>query len=144
VIGLGKVIVASSIALSLALAGFAFANQLWIALIFLPVIGAGMMLQASSANTILQTVVSEDLRGRVMAFYSVAVLGTQPLGSLLAGVLGDRIGTRNTILFSAAVSLAASIWFGFRRAGLAMHIKPIYMELGILPSDEPVVVEEER
>jgi MFS family permease len=132
VLGLGKVIVAASIALSLALAAFAFAHHLWIALLVLPVIGAGMMLQAASANTILQTVVSGELRGRVMAFYGVAVLGTQPFGSLLAGVLGERIGTQNTILFSATVCLAASIWFAFRRPALAVHIRPIYTELGIL------------
>lgn len=141
VIGLGKVIVASGVALSLALAAFAFAHHLWIALLVLPVIGAGMMLMASSVNTILQTVVSEELRGRVMAFYAVAVLGTQPFGSLLAGVLGDRIGTQDTILISAAVCLAMSIWFAFRRPALAKHIRPIYMELGILAVD-PVIVEE--
>ena len=142
VVGLGRVIVAANLALSLALAAFAFAHYLWVALLVLPVIGAGMMLQASSAQTILQTVVSENLRGRVIAFYSVAVLGTQPLGSLLAGVLGARIGTQNTILFSAAVCLAASIWFAFRRPALSAHIRPIYMELGILPGVDPVVVEE--
>ena len=141
VVGLGKVIVAASVALSLALAAFAFAQHLWIALLLLPVIGAGMMLTASSANTILQTVVSEELRGRVMAFYAVAVLGTQPFGALLAGVLGDRIGTHDTILLSAAVCLVASIWFAFRRPALAAHIRPIYMELGIL-SVEQVMVEE--
>jgi MFS family permease len=132
VLGLGKVIVVASVALSLALAAFAFAHHVWIALLVLPVAGAGMMLTAASANTILQTVVDERLRGRVMAFYGVAVLGTQPFGSLLAGILGERIGTQNTILFSAVVCLAASIWFAFRRRALAEHIRPIYMELGIL------------
>lgn len=142
VVGLGKVIVAATFALSAALAAFAFAQHLWVAVLVLPVIGAGLMLQSSSANTILQTVVSEDLRGRVMAFYSVAVLGTQPFGSLLAGVLGDRIGTRNTILLSAVICLITAIYFGFRRPALAVHIRPIYMELGILEHVDPVVVEE--
>src|SRR5262249_44393362 len=131
-----------TVSLSLALAAFAFTQHLWLALLILPVIGAGLMLSSSSANTILQTVVSEDLRGRVMAFYSVAVLGTQPFGSLLAGILGDRIGTRNTIVASAVVCLLASVWFGLRRAALAEHIKPIYLELGILERVDPVVVEE--
>lgn len=102
----------------------------------LPLVGAGMMLQAASSNTILQTVVDEELRGRVMAFYSVAVLGTQPIGSLLAGVLADRIGAPSTILAGAVVCLAAAIWFAFRRPILAEHIRPIYIELGILPVEE--------
>jgi MFS family permease len=142
VLGLGKVIVAATVALSFGLAAFAFTQHLWLALLVLPVIGAGLMLSSSSANTILQTVVTEELRGRVMAFYSVAVLGTQPFGSLLAGILGDRIGTQNTILLSAIVCLFTSVWFGIRRPALAEHIKPIYLELGILESVDPVVVEE--
>jgi predicted MFS family arabinose efflux permease len=142
VVGLGKVIVTATVALSLGLAAFAFTQHLWLALLVLPVVGAGLMLSAASANTILQTVVTEELRGRVMAFYSVAVLGTQPFGSLLAGILGDRIGTQNTILLSAIVCLFTSVWFGIRRPALAEHIKPIYLELGILESVDPVVVEE--
>jgi MFS family permease len=136
VVGLGKVIVASTFLMSVGLIAFSLSRSLWMSMLVLPLVGAGMMLQAASSNTILQTVVSEDLRGRVMAFYSVAVMGTQPIGSLLAGVLADRIGAPYTILAGAVVCLAAATWFAFRRPMLAEHIRPIYIELGILPVEE--------
>ena len=85
------------------------------------------------ANTILQTIVDERLRGRVMAFYSVAVLGTTPIGSLAAGVLADRIGAPRTILCGAIICIVGGVWFSFRRPRLAELVRPIYVERGILP-----------
>jgi MFS family permease len=135
VLGLGKVIVAATVILSVGLIAFSLTKTLWVALLSLPLVGAGMMLQSASTNTILQTVVDEDLRGRVMAFYTMAILGTQPLGSLVAGVMADRIGAQYTILVGAIVCLAAAAWFALRRPAIAEHIRPIYMERGILPWD---------
>jgi predicted MFS family arabinose efflux permease len=91
-----------------------------------------MMLQASSANTILQTVVDEKLRGRVMAFYSVAVLGIQPIGSLIGGAVADRIGAQHTVLIGAVICLAGGLFFATKRKELAKHVRPIYIERGIL------------
>jgi MFS family permease len=132
VVGLGKVIVFATTSLSLGLIAFSFTHTLPISLALLLVVGAGMMLQSASANTILQTVVDEKLRGRVMAFYSIAVLGTQPIGSLVAGVLADRIGSQQTILIGAIACLAGGAWFGVKRASLAEHIRPIYIARGIM------------
>jgi MFS family permease len=136
VVGLGKVIVVATMILSAGLIAFSLSHSLWLSLAVLPLVGAGMMLQAASSNTILQTIVDEDLRGRVMAFYSVAVLGTQPIGSLLAGVLADRIGAPHTILIGAIVCLVTGGWFAYRRPLLAVHVRPIYIERGILPPVE--------
>jgi len=94
---------------------------------------AGMMLQSASANTILQTVVDQKLRSRVMAFYTMAVLGTQPLGSLLAGAVADRIGAPHTIFGGAIACLLGGAWFALRRKKLAEYVRPIYIERGILP-----------
>ncbi|MEO8035520.1 MAG: MFS transporter [Acidobacteriota bacterium] len=142
VLGLGKVIVFATTMLSAGLIAFSFSSTLWLSLLALPLVGAGMMLQSASANTILQTVVSEDLRGRVMAFYTVAILGTQPIGSLIAGALATRIGPDRTILIGAIGTLAGGLWFAMRRRALAEHIRPIYLERGILTWDadtlEPV------
>ena len=135
VLGLGKVIIAATAILSVGLIAFSLTRTLWIALLALPLVGAGMMLQSASTNTILQTVVEEDLRGRVMAFYTVAILGTQPLGSLVAGIMADRIGAQQTILVGAIVCLLAAGWFAIRRPVVAEHIRPKYIELGILPWD---------
>jgi MFS family permease len=136
VLGLGKVIVAAGAALSLGLMAFSFSRTLWLSAILLPVVGAGMMLQAASVNTILQTVVDERLRGRVMAFYSVAIMGMQPIGSLLSGMLAERIGTEMTIFYGALLCLAGSAWFAMRRVTFAELIRPIYIERGILPWDD--------
>ena len=136
VVGLGKVIVAATMLLSAALIVFSFSHTLWLSLVVLPFVGAGMMLQAASANTILQTIVDEHLRGRVMAFYTVAVLGTMPIGSLVAGVLADRIGAPRTILIGAVACIVAGAWFAFRRPMLAQYVRPIYIERGILPPVE--------
>ncbi len=136
VVGLGKVIVAGTIALSLGLIAFSFSRSLWLSAILLPVVGAGMMVQAASVNTILQTVVDENLRGRVMAFYSVAIMGMQPIGSLLSGFVAEYIGAEMTIFYCALVCLIGGIWFGMRRAMLAEHVRPIYIKRGILPWDD--------
>ncbi|HJW95985.1 MAG TPA: MFS transporter [Thermoanaerobaculia bacterium] len=136
VLGLGKVIVAATIFLSAGLIAFSFSRTLILSAIALPIVGAGMMLQSASANTILQTVVDEKLRGRVMAFYTMAVLGTQPLGSLLAGAVADRIGAPHTILIGAIFVLLGGLWFAVRRGKLAEHVRPIYIERGILTWDE--------
>ena len=137
VVGLGKVIIAATVGLSVALIAFAFTRSLLVALLVIPFVGAGMMLQAACANTILQTVVEEKLRGRVMAFYSMAVLGAMPIGSLLSGVLADRIGAQNTIISGAAVCIVAAIYFRFRRPALAALIRPIYIKRGILAEAVP-------
>lgn len=137
--GLGKVIVVATIGLSIGLIAFSFSNTLLLSLLALPLVGAGMMLQAASANTILQTVVDEKLRGRVMAFYSVAILGTQPIGSLIAGFAADRIGVQHTILAGALFCMAGGIWFAWRRPMLAEHVRPIYVARGIMTSDEPTL-----
>jgi len=132
VLGLGKVIVAASIGLSLGLIAFSFSRALWLSIVILPVVGAGMMVQAASANTILQTVVDERLRGRVMAFYSLAIMGMQPIGSLLSGVIAERIGAPMTIFYGALLCLAGALWLAVRRPMLAAHIRPIYIERGII------------
>jgi len=133
VVGLGKVIIAATTAMALGLVAFSLSHSLALSLAILPFVGAGMMVQTASANTILQTVVDEDLRGRVMALYSVAILGTQPIGSLLAGVLAERIGSQNTILAGGAICGLAAVWFTFARPRLAALIRPVYMERGIIP-----------
>lgn len=139
VVGLGKVIVVATIGLSLALIVFSLSKSLWLSLVVLPFVGAGMMLQSASANTILQTVVDEKLRGRVMAFYSVAILGTQPIGSLVAGLIADRAGTETAIMIGAFFCLLGGIWFAIRRPRLAAYIRPIYVERGIMTWDSNTI-----
>jgi MFS family permease len=133
VLGLGKAMVLSTIAFGIGLMAFSQSRVLWLSLILLPIVGGGMMVETASTNTILQTIVEEGMRGRVMSFYTMAFLGTAPLGSLLAGVLADRIGAPLTILFGGLACVAAGIWFGLRLPSLRALLRPIYVQKGILP-----------
>ena len=85
VLGLGRRIPLAAALFGASLIGFALSHTLWLSLLLLPVTGFGMMQQMASSNTILQTIVEDEKRGRVMAFYSMAFLGMTPFGSLLAG-----------------------------------------------------------
>jgi MFS family permease len=136
VLGLGRVMTIATAAFGVGLVLFSFSRVLWLSLLVLPLVGAGMMVTMAATNTILQTVVEEELRGRVMAFYTMAFLGTAPIGSLLAGVAADRIGPTNTIFFGGLSCLAAAGWFGLRLPLLRQLVRPIYVERGIIAAAE--------
>ena len=133
VLGLGRVMVMSTLAFGAALIVFGSSRALWLALLALPFAGAGFMVEMASTNTILQTITEEHLRGRVMAFYTLAFLGTAPIGSLLAGVVADRIGPPATIVAGGFVCVAGGVWLALRLPSLRQHVRPIYVERGILP-----------
>jgi MFS family permease len=136
VLGLGRAMAVAACTFGAGLVAFALSRTLWLSLLLLPVVGAGMMITMASTNTIIQTVVQEELRGRVMAFYTMAFLGTAPIGSLLAGVAADRIGAPRTILFGGVACIAAGAWFGSRLPRLRELVRPIYVERGILAAAE--------
>jgi MFS family permease len=133
VVGLGRVMMYSTVAFGAALVVFAFARTLWVALLVLPIAGAAFMMQMAATNTVLQTLVDDRLRGRVMAFYTMAFFGTAPLGSLVAGVAADRFGAPWTIGVSGAACIAAGLWLASRLPALRAIVRPIYVERGILP-----------
>jgi MFS family permease len=139
VVGLGRVIMLATLLFGASLIAFAASRTLWLSLILLPFVGAGFMVQMAATNTILQTLVDDRFRGRVMAFYTMAFLGTAPIGSLLAGVLADRFGAPATIALGGTACGIAAIWFGTRLPLLRALIRPIYVERGILPV--PAVVD---
>ena len=132
VVGLEDVSAAATVTFGLGLIGFALSRNLWLSLAILPIVGAGFMVQMASINTIIQTLVDERLRGRVMAYYVMAFLGTAPIGSLLAGAVAARIGSEDTILFGGAVSIAAGIWFASRLSRMRTAMHPIYITRGVM------------
>jgi MFS family permease len=134
VLGLGRVIAIATTVFGLGLVAFAFSRHLWLSLALLPFIGAGMMIQMASTNTIIQTIVDERLRGRVMAFYAMAFLGTAPIGSLIAGAVADRIGAPWTIALGGVLCLAAAAWFTSRLPTIRAATRPIYEARGIVPA----------
>ena len=138
VLGLGRVIVLAAVTFGGGLIAFGMSHVLWLSLSILPFVGAGFMITLASVNTILQTIVEEELRGRVMAFHTMAFFGTAPLGSLLAGVIADRIGPAGTVVLGGAGVVVAAGWFSLRLPELRRLLRPIYTERGIVaPPREP-------
>jgi MFS family permease len=136
VLGLGRVMVTATSAFGVGLIAFSISHVLWLSLLLLPFVGAGMMVVMASTNTILQTIVEDDMRGRVMSFYTMAFLGTAPLGSLLAGFAADHIGPTRTVTLGGVACALAAVVFAVRLPQLRVHVRPIYVERGILAAAE--------
>jgi MFS family permease len=134
VLGLGRVIIVATIVLAISLAGFAWSHNAWLSGLCLVGVGAGMMVEMAACNTMIQTMVDDDKRGRVMGFYSMAFQGTAPFGSLLAGWLSRQLGVREVVLGSAVVVLLGAIAFATQLKRLRRHVRPVYERLGILPA----------
>jgi MFS family permease len=132
VLGLGRVMTIATLTFGVGLVMFGFARSFWLAMVILPFIGGGFMVEMASTNTILQTITEERLRGRVMAFYTMAFFGSAPVGSLLAGVAADRIGASATIALGGLACIAAGIWLLLSLPKLRTLVRPIYIERGIL------------
>jgi MFS family permease len=133
VVGLGRVILLNTAIFGVGLIGFSLSRSLWLSLIFMAVTGFGMMVEMASSNTVIQTIVDDEKRGRVMSFYTMAFLGTAPFGSLLAGALSTRIGAPQTVLISGILCLAAAGWFALELPAIRKLVRPIYVRMGILP-----------
>ena len=132
VLGLGRIIPLAASVFGGALIAFSFSRVLWLSLAILVVSGFGFMVQMASSNTVIQTIVDDEKRGRVMSFYVMAFLGTAPFGSLLAGTLSTRIGAPHTLLIGGVCCIAAALWFARGLPELRASVRPIYVRLGIL------------
>ena len=133
IVGLGRMIFLSAALFGAALVAFSLSRTLWLSLILVPLTGFGMMQQMAASNTILQTIVHDEKRGRVMAFYGMAFIGMAPFGSLLAGFLAARIGAPKTLVLGGVLCIAASLWFARQLPKIREAVRPIYRKLGILP-----------
>jgi predicted MFS family arabinose efflux permease len=130
--GLWRVIPGAAAAFGAALAVFALSRTLMLSLVALVCVGGGMMVTMASTNTILQTMVEPRLRGRLMAFYAMAIMGTAPIGSLLAGVAADRVGAPLTILLGGASCLIGAALFALALPRLRPHIRQAYADRGVV------------
>lgn len=131
VLGLGRVIVLATSLFGVGLIVFGLSNVFWLSLLALLFAGCGMMVQMAACNTILQTIVDHDKRGRVMGFYSMAFLGMVPCGSLFAGLMAGWFGAPITVVIGGCACLAGAAWFGFRLPAIRALVRPIYAQRGI-------------
>jgi MFS family permease len=133
VVGLTRMLQIAAAMLGGALILFGLSHVLWLSLVLMVFAGFGLMQGASVSNTIIQSLVAEDKRARVMSYYTMAFFGAAPLGSLLAGVLAHRIGAPHTVFITGACCIAGSLWFTFELPGLRAIMRPIYQAMGLLP-----------
>lgn len=112
--GLGTWVMASSACFGVFLAMFAYSRMFWVSAALLIPVGMFMMVQMASTNTLIQSMVPDRLRGRVMSVYSMMMMGMAPLGALLAGALSNRIGASLTVALGGFCSVLGSIWFSSR------------------------------
>jgi predicted MFS family arabinose efflux permease len=131
--GLGPVIAWAAATFGVALVMFALVRREWLACGVLAVSGFGMMAHLAASNTLIQTLVDHDKRGRVMSLYAAAMQGTMPLGSLAAGALAGRIGAPLTVALGAASCVVAAALFARALPALRTEVRPIYVRLGIIP-----------
>ncbi len=133
IVGLGRVIAVTALTFGAGLVAFGLSRWLWLSLPLMLITGFSMMQQMAASNTIMQTIVQEDKRGRVMSFYTMAFVGVAPFGSLIAGFAASRIGAPYTVMAGGALSMLAALWFSRRLQGIREVVRPIYVRLGILP-----------
>ncbi len=133
VLGLGKMMPISACLLGGGLIAFSFSKSLYVSLALMAVAGFGQIVQMATGNTLLQTLVDDDKRGRVMSFYAMAFGGMMPLGSLLAGAMANRIGAPWTVFVGGAACVAGGAVFAINLPKLRKMVYPIYVRMGILP-----------
>jgi len=133
VLMLGRIIPLSAGLFGLGLVLFSLSRSYALSLALMVVSGLGMMMEMASSNTILQTIVDDDKRGRVMSFYTMAFIGTAPFGSLLAGGLAKVLGAPLTLAIGGAACLLGAVLFAIKLPALRQIIRPVYVRMGIIP-----------
>jgi MFS family permease len=136
IVGLSRMLQIAAAMLGAALVLFGLSRTLWVSLVLMGFVGFGLMQSAAVSNTIVQSLVPEDKRARVMSYYTMAFFGAAPFGSLLAGALAHRMGAPNTLIFTGVFCLLGSLWFTFELPKIRAVMRPIYREMGLLPVSE--------
>ncbi|MDE1176658.1 MAG: MFS transporter [Edaphobacter sp.] len=125
--GLTRMIQIASTLCGVTLILFGFSHTLWLSMLVMAFVGFGMMQTAAASNTVIQTLVPEDKRARVMSYYTVAFVGASPFGSLFAGALAHRIGAPHTVVITGAFCIAGAFWYSLRlpRVQAIMHAESV-------------------
>ena len=141
--GLIRMIPLAAAVFGLGLVGFGLSRTFWLSMVTVLIAGMGMMQGMAASNTIIQTLVSEDKRGRVMSYYTMAFVGMAPFGSLLAGSMASAVGAPLTVMVNGSVVLLGAGWFFTQLPALRRTVRPIYQEMGIIPTPPDMTPAEE-
>jgi MFS family permease len=135
--GLGRWVATSATCFGVALILFSLSHVLWLSAVLLVPVGASMMVQMASSNTLIQAMVPDALRGRVMAVYSMMFMGMAPFGALFAGLVAERLGAPRTVALGGLVSVAASVVFSARLPSLRGEARQLIVAQGLAAGDPP-------
>ncbi|HEX4031211.1 MAG TPA: MFS transporter [Terracidiphilus sp.] len=141
--GLIRIIPLSAAVFGLGLIGFGLSRNFWLSMLMVLIAGMGMMQGMAASNTIIQTLVSEEKRGRVMSYYTMAFVGMAPFGSLLAGSLASAIGAPWTVILNGILIMLGAGWFFAQLPALRRTVRPLYEQMGIIPPPEEMTPAEE-
>jgi MFS family permease len=133
IVGLGKAISVVAFTFGAALMALGISRTLWLSLPLMLITGFSMMQMMAASNTIMQTILEEDKRGRVMSFYSLSFMGILPFGSLISGALANKFGAPTTVIGGGALCIAVATWFSMQLKHVRRIVRPIYIQLGIIP-----------
>ncbi len=147
VLGLERLVAFAPALFGLSIAAFAFSRLTWLSLVILVFAGFGVMIQIASSNTMIQTLVDDDKRGRVMSLYTMAFMGMAPFGSLLAGALAGHIGAPQTVVLGGICCMLGAAAFSMKLHAFRKAADPVYARLGIIREGAgaagPAVTQEE-
>ena len=134
--GLLKMIPIAALVFGLGLVAFGFSHALWLSMLLMVVTGWGMMQGLVASNTLIQTLVPEAMRGRVMSYYTMAFVGMAPFGSLLAGASAHWIGAPRTVEITGALLCVGGLLFVRQMPSIRVAMRPVYEQMGIIPAQQ--------
>jgi MFS family permease len=154
--GLIRMIPVAAAVFGLGLIGFGLSHVFWLSVLTVMVTGMGMMQGMAASNTVIQTLINEEMRGRVMSYYTMAFVGMAPFGSLLAGSMAHAIptmplwlvggtplsGAQWTVILNGVVVVLGAGWFMTQLPAIRVVVRPIYQEMGIIPATKEMAAEQ--
>ena len=133
--GLGRIVAVSALVFGVSLALFALSRAFWLSAALLLVVGMSMITQAASTNTLIQSMVPDALRGRVMAVYAMMFMGMSPIGALVQGTLAERIGAPYTLVMGGCICVAGAIVFNIRLPALRIVARQLIDAQRVAPAE---------
>jgi MFS family permease len=133
VLGLGRLIPLAASTFGASLVGVGLSRWLPLSLLLMVIMGVGFMVHLAASNTLIQTLVREEMRGRVMALYLMAFMGMATFGSLLAGAVAGAVGAPLTLVGGGLLCIGGAAVFRYKLPALREQVRPVYVEKGILP-----------
>ncbi|APV51708.1 hypothetical protein BWI17_19665 [Betaproteobacteria bacterium GR16-43] len=134
--GLGKYIGIAAMCAGIGAIGFSFSRSVWASTLLMMLAGFGMFMTGATINTIIQSVVDEDKRSRVMAYFTMFFIGSAPIGHFAAGTLAEHIGAPRTFLVGGCIAFVAGLLFTLQLRTFRQHLRPLYVSRGIIPASE--------